>query len=128
MLVDSDAIATIAVKDLKVARHFYGEKLGLKERPDSDIPGVVTYQSGGSKVLLYQSQYAGTNRATIATWAAQDLEAVVRTLAGKGVTFEHYDLPELTREGDIHSARDFKVVWFKDPDGNILSVNSTPVR
>lgn len=93
MLVDSDAIATIAVKDLKVARHFYGEKLGLKERPDSDNPGVVTYQSGGSKVLLYQSQYAGTNRATIATWAAQDLEAVVRTLAGKGVTFEHSIYP-----------------------------------
>ena len=49
-------------------------------------------------------------------------------LKAKGVTFEHYDLPGLTREGDIHRADDFRVVWFKDPDGNILSVQNRPAR
>jgi len=50
------------------------------------------------------------------------VEDVVRTLKSKGVKFEHYDLPETKREGDIHVAGDIKVAWFKDPDGNILSV------
>ena len=56
------------------------------------------------------------------TWAVDDVEDVVRTLKTKGVTFEHYDLPETRREGDVHVSGDIKVAWFKDPDGNILSV------
>jgi hypothetical protein len=51
-----------------------------------------------------------------------ELDAIVRTLGGKGVVFEHYDLPGLTREGDIHVAGPMKVAWFKDPDGNIHSL------
>jgi hypothetical protein len=51
-----------------------------------------------------------------------DVEDVVRTLKGKGVKFEHYDLPDTRREGDVHVSGDIRVAWFKDPDGNILSV------
>ena len=51
----------------------------------------------------------------------------VAELKAKGVTFEHYDdLPGLTRKGDIHRAGDFRVAWFKDPAGNILSVQNRP--
>ena len=46
----------------------------------------------------------------------------MRTLKGKGVRFEHYDLPDTTREGDVHVSGDIRVAWFKDPDGNILSL------
>ena len=42
----------------------------------------------------------------------------------KGITFEHYDMPGMKREGDIHVDGDMKVAWFKDPDGNILNVVS----
>ena len=46
-------------------------------------------------------------------------------IAAKGVTFEHYDnLPGLTRKDDVHSAGDIRVVWLKDPDGNILSIQN----
>ena len=62
--------------------------------------------------------------ATALTWAVDDVEDVVRTLKSKGVRFEHYDLPETRREGDVHVSGDLKVAWFKDPDGNILSVVS----
>ncbi len=51
-----------------------------------------------------------------------DVEGVVRTLKAKGVRFEHYDMPNVRREGDIHVAGDLKVAWFKDPDGNILNI------
>ena len=51
-----------------------------------------------------------------------DVDDEVRKLKGKGVKFEHYDLPDTKREGDVHVSGDIKVAWFKDPDGNILSV------
>jgi hypothetical protein len=52
------------------------------------------------------------------------MEDVVQELKTKGVTFEHYDMPDMVREGDIHVFGDMKVAWFKDPDGNILNISS----
>ena len=125
MLGDNNAIATIAVKDLQAARRFYGDVLGLKEQAGSDNPQVITYQSGSGKLLVYLSQYAGTNQATVVTWAVGDLKSIVQALEAKGVAFEHYDLPQLSLQGDIHvAANGFSVAWFKDPDGNILSINT----
>ena len=123
MLADSDAMATIAVRDLKTATRFYEETLGLK--PDGEKQeGGARYTSGNSHVFVYESRYAGTNQATSATWVVPDAEAIVRDLKAKGVVFEHYDLPGLTRQGDLHVAGKFKGAWFKDPDGNILHVLS----
>jgi catechol 2,3-dioxygenase-like lactoylglutathione lyase family enzyme len=124
VLGDTDAIATIAVKDLQAARTFYGDMLGLQQQTGSDNPEAITYESGNSKILVYRSQYAGTNKATVVTWAVgDDLESIVQTLKAKGVAFEHYDLPRLSRQGDIHVAGDgLSVAWFKDPDGNIISI------
>ena len=51
-----------------------------------------------------------------------DIEDVVRELKAKGVSFEHYNMPDVTREDDIHVAGNMKVAWFKDPDGNILNI------
>jgi catechol 2,3-dioxygenase-like lactoylglutathione lyase family enzyme len=124
MLTDNDAMATIAVKDIAAAREFYEGTLHFKRSGD-DQDGVATYRSGKSTVLVYQSAYAGTNKATSATWSVGgELEAIVRGLRDAGVQFEHYDLPGARREGDIHIFGDFKAAWFKDPDGNILHVNS----
>jgi hypothetical protein len=81
------------------------------------------YRSGGTSVLIYQSQFAGTNEATAATWeVGGDIETVVQDLKAKGVTFEHYDMPGMTRKGDVHVAGKHKAAWFKDPDGNILAL------
>jgi hypothetical protein len=54
--------------------------------------------------------------------SADAVEDVIRRLKSKGVRFEHYDLPDTRREGDVHVSGHIKVAWFKDPDGNILSV------
>jgi catechol 2,3-dioxygenase-like lactoylglutathione lyase family enzyme len=126
MLGSKNAGATLAVSDLQRARSFYENTLGLE--PLQEDLGSVLYKSGDSVVLVHPSEYAGTNKATAATWAAgDDFEAIVQDLRSKGVTFEHYDdLPDTTREGDVHSIGELKGVWFKDPDGNILSlVNMT---
>jgi catechol 2,3-dioxygenase-like lactoylglutathione lyase family enzyme len=121
MLGDNDAIATIPVKDLAVAEKFYRKTLGLKPLKTEE-EGVSRFQSGESEVLVYASPYAGTNQATTATWVVDHVEELVRDLRSKGVTFEHYDLPGLTLEDDVHMAGDFRAAWFKDPDGNILHI------
>ena len=124
MLADRIAMATIAVKDLAAARKFYEGALHLK-KSGPEIREAASYKSGDSTIVIYRSQYAGTNKATAATWNVGDeLEAVVRTLKNAGVAFEHYDMPGIRREGDIHMAGDFKTAWFKDPDGNILNINN----
>lgn len=122
MLANRNVMASIAVKDIDVARKFYGDTLGLQAL-DSEQQGVLSYQSGKTVMVVYVSQYAGTNRATSATWAVgDDFDSIMQTLKAKGVTFEHYDLPGLVREGDVHVAGTFKGAWFKDPDGNILHI------
>ena len=121
MLSEANAVATIAVKNLETARKFYHDTLGLKETRFEDYE-VVVFTSGQSLINVYRSQFAGTNKATALTWAGEDVEAEVRRLKGKGVTFEHYDMPGLKREGDIHVAGPIKVAWLKDPDGNILNI------
>ena len=120
MLADSDAMATIAVKDLETARKFYEEKIGLQLADKQ--PGVLRFRSGRSLIVLYPSQYAGTNQATVLTWAVHDAEPIASEPRSRGVSFEHCDLPGLTRTDDLHVAGSFKGAWLKDPDGmHILS-------
>ena len=122
MLGSKNALATIAVKDIEVAKQFYEGKLRLEPVPTGES-GVLSYRSGSSTILVYVSQFAGTNTATAATWiVGDDVERIVETLKSRGVTFEHYDMPETARVGDVHVSGKVKVAWCKDPDGNILSI------
>jgi catechol 2,3-dioxygenase-like lactoylglutathione lyase family enzyme len=124
MLGNTDAVATIAVKDLDVAKRFYEGTLGLTP-VDAEGDELIVYKSGNSRLNVYRSKYAGTNQATALTWAVGDrLDEVVAKLKAKGVKFEHYDMPGMTLKGDVHVADGMKVAWFKDPDGNILNVVS----
>jgi catechol 2,3-dioxygenase-like lactoylglutathione lyase family enzyme len=121
MLKDKTPAATVAVSDLRQARTFYEQTLGLGAADES--PGAVVYRAGSSFLLVYPSDYAGTNQATAATWGVgEDFDSVVEDLRSKGVGFEHYDLPDTTREDDVHVMGEMRAVWFKDPDGNILSL------
>jgi hypothetical protein len=122
MLGNKDAATNIAVRNLDTAQKFYEGTLGLKE-VGREGGEVITYRSGNSTFFVYRSEYAGTNKATAATWTVgDDVEGEVRRLKEKGVRFEHYDMPGMTRKGDVHVGGDMKVAWFKDPDGNILSI------
>ena len=124
MLGDKDAASNVAVKSLETAKKFYEEILGLTPVGTEGEEAVV-FKSGNSTVYVYKSQYAGTNKATAISWVVgENVEGVVQQLKAKGVTFEHYDMPGVTRNGDVHVADDMKVAWFKDPDGNILNITS----
>jgi len=122
MLNNKDATANLAVKNLDTARKFYKDTLGLMQ-VGTEGQEVIVFKSGQTTINVYRSQYAGSNQATTLTWAVgDDVENEVRALKAKGVTFEHYDMPGMTREGDVHFGGNMKVAWFKDPDGNILNI------
>jgi catechol 2,3-dioxygenase-like lactoylglutathione lyase family enzyme len=124
MLGNRDAAVNIAVRNLETARRFYEGTLGLKQ-VSADGDHLIAYRSGNSTLLVYRSDYAGTNKATAATWTVgEDVEGIARALKAKGVAFEHYDMPGVTRNGDVHVGGGRKIAWFKDPDGNILCIVS----
>ena len=124
MLAAKETMATVAVRDLNAARRFYEGTLGLK-LTEAQEQEALTYQAGSAKILVYRSQFAGSNQATAATWLlGKDMEKVVKELRGKGVVFEHYTMPGLTLKGDIHEGGGMKAAWFKDPDGNIHALVS----
>ena len=125
MLAAKDVAATIPVKDLEKAKRFYQDTLGLTPVDTEDGEAVV-FEAGRSRVLVYRSQFAGTNKATAATWGVgNDIEREVQVLKDKGVAFEHYnDMPNTTVKGDVHVSGDMRAAWFKDPDGNILAMVS----
>lgn len=121
MLKDRNASAIVAVSDLNRARIFYEDTLGLTLEGGSVEDGILNFRTGQTSLGVYVSDYAGTNKANAVTWQMKvDLIDVVNDLRSRGVVFEHYpDMPG-TLNGDIHEAGPMKMVWFKDPDGNIL--------
>jgi catechol 2,3-dioxygenase-like lactoylglutathione lyase family enzyme len=119
MLGNKQAVATVAVRDLAAGRRFYEGTLGLTVE---HVEGgeAISFRTGGTRLIVYRSEFAGSNRATAVNWSVgSELEAIVRGLREKGVAFERYDLPGLERQGDLHVAGPMKMAWFKDPDGNI---------
>ena len=121
MLKDKNSSAIVAVSDLARARQFYEGVLGLTLASGDD--NVLSFKTGATTLVVYKSDFAGTNQANAVVWGVGDeVEAITADLKGKGVVFEHY--PGMNVQGDMHVAGKFKAVWFKDPDGNILHYNN----
>lgn len=122
MLSNLNPMATIGVKNLTAARKFYEGTLGFKPldmKGEADC--VQFYKAGNSTFEVYESDFAGTNKATAMTWVTPDISKEVDELKKKGVSFEHYEnMPDTKLEGDIHVMGSMKNAWFKDPDGNIF--------
>lgn len=124
MLSNFKLIATLPATDMARAKSFYADKLGLE--PVEDGEHEAWYETGGARFLLYMSGFAGTNQATAAGFVVDDVEATVAELKGRGVVFEEYDFDELKTVDGIATTEDgTKAAWFKDSEGNIVSIAST---
>ena len=111
---------TIPAKDLDGTRKFYEGVLGLEVVMEN--PAGITYRSGDSVVSLYPTEFAGTAQHTLGGFIVDDVDAAVADLRARGVTFEEYDMPGLKTENGIAELGGERGAWFKDPEGNILSV------
>ncbi len=126
MLSDKNSDATIAVSDIGAAKKFYEGVLGLTPAGPTG-PEVLLYKTGSTRLMVYRSEYAGTNRATAATWSVgKEVDAIVAALSARGVVFEKYDMPGSAWEAGVHVMGHMRAAWFKDPDGNILSIVGAP--
>jgi catechol 2,3-dioxygenase-like lactoylglutathione lyase family enzyme len=111
---------TIPAKDLDRTRRFYEDVLGAQVVMED--PGGIIYRSGDSTFSLYPTEYAGTAQHTLGAFMVRDVETTVADLRSKGVRFEDYDLPGVKTVNGIADIDGFRGAWFKDPEGNILSV------
>ena len=121
MLANSRVLAVLPAVDLERARRFYEEKLGLQS---VDMAGGAMFECGqGTQLALYQRETPTQADHTAAGFTVDNVEEVVRGLRARGVVFEQYDMPELkTDELGIAVKEGVKGAWFKDTEGNILSV------
>jgi catechol 2,3-dioxygenase-like lactoylglutathione lyase family enzyme len=130
MLGAYPVFAVVPCVDLPGARKFYSETLGLTEVEMAGMPeeaketGALFECGQGTNILVYARAEPTKADHTAAGWLVPDLDAVVDQLIDRGVTMEVYDMPDVEwdERGVAHMGPN-KAVWFKDPAGNILSVN-----
>jgi catechol 2,3-dioxygenase-like lactoylglutathione lyase family enzyme len=112
---------TIPASDLARARAWYADKLGLTT--DQEQGEALLYRSGDDRLfLLFYSSAAGTAQHQLAAWVVDDLEVVVAELRGRGVAFIEYDQPGLRTVDGIARTPAGKAAWFKDSEGNVLTI------
>jgi catechol 2,3-dioxygenase-like lactoylglutathione lyase family enzyme len=113
--------ATLPASDLARARQFYEGTLGL--HPVDENPGGVWYEGGGTRFLLFPSGGVASGTHTQIGFRVDDIDATVRDLESRGVTFESYDTPHLkTVNGIADVAPGVRSAWFKDTEGNMIGV------
>ena len=130
-LAEAGIVAIVPVSDVEAAIRFYGDTLGLElqERRD-DLPEnrEAEFEAGHGTLLVYESVGAGKSRHTVADFRVDDVDATVATLRERGVEFEDYNLPELKTEGGVAAVGDVRAAWCRDPDGNLLAIESVAAR
>ena len=127
MLKDSPIIPYIPATDIRRARQFYEQKVGLVAKQEA-AGGVVYQCANATWIFLYQSSGAGTSKSSQAFWQVKDVEAEVATLRARGVVFEEYDMPQLKTVNGIFTGGGSKAAWFKDSEGNIMAIIETVIE
>ena len=112
---------TLPTSDLERSRGFYEGVLGFT--PSDVSPGGVTYESAeGTRFLVFPSTGRAAGTHTQMGFTVPDIEAEVRELKERGVTFETYDFAGFDADLSIASFPGVRSAWFKDPDGNLLGI------
>jgi catechol 2,3-dioxygenase-like lactoylglutathione lyase family enzyme len=124
MLSQYDAIPTLPTSNLQKARQFYEGTLGF-------VPHVienegVLYSAGSDMFLLYPSGFAGTNRATSMSFQvpAEAFDEEVAELRRRGIVLDEFEFEDAVWEDGVMSYGEEKGVWFRDPDGNTIAVET----
>jgi catechol 2,3-dioxygenase-like lactoylglutathione lyase family enzyme len=121
MLTNSPIYPSLPATDLDRAKRFYAEKLGLT--PESELPGGLWYSCGrDTRFSVFTSQGEALGTYTQALWLVEDVESEVAALKARGIVFEEYDLPSLKTVNSIAMVGPNKGAWFKDSEGNLLSL------
>ena len=121
MFRGTKAFSSFSVNDLRKAKQFYGETLGLdvSEKPE----GLELSAASGTKIFIYPKSNHTPATFTILNFPVDDIEKANDELMKRGVRFEHYNEGHLkTNDKGIYRGKGPSIAWFKDPAGNILSI------
>lgn len=125
MFRDTKAFSSFSVDNLQRAKEFYGQTLGLEvvETPE----GLELHIAGSTPVFVYPSDTYTAPKHTVLNFPVEDIDAAVEELTRRGVSMEHYDLPDIkTDERGIFRGNGESgpraIAWFKDPAEHVLSV------
>ncbi len=129
-MLDSPMFPVLAASDIERAKAWYRDKLGMEPMFEDLERGMAGYSHAGGMVLVYLSEFAGTNGATAAGFVSEDFDADVAALRERGVVFEDLEFPDGSATVDgVAEAPDGsggKSAWFKDSEGNILAISTPP--
>ena len=123
MLGSSEVIAFIATKDLNRARTFYEEALGLHLVESN--PNALVFETNGRMLRITLVDSLTPANHTVVGWEVADIEAMAAEFDGRGIVFERYPMLEQDDQGICTFPNGDRVAWFKDPDGNTLSISQT---
>ena len=115
------AFSSFSVNDLRKAKEFYGNTLGLKV---SETPEGLELKTGATGVFIYPKPNHAPATFTVLNFPVDDIDDAVASLKERGIEFEQYNLPDLKtdKDGVARGPDGPQIAWFKDPAGNILSV------
>ena len=118
---EARSFSSFSVDDLKKAKEFYGDKLGLDI---SEMEEGLELNTGDATVFIYPKSNHTPASFTVLNFPVEDIEAAVDELKSLGITLEHYNLPDIKTDerGIARGRKGPTIAWFKDPAGNILSV------
>lgn len=120
MLTAAKLMAFVPTRDPAAARAFYERVLGLRFLDEDGF--AVTLESNGIRVRLVRVENHDPAKFTIVGWEVTDIEKAVSDLENRGVAFVQFGMPGQDARGIWASPGGARVAWFKDPDGNTLSV------
>jgi catechol 2,3-dioxygenase-like lactoylglutathione lyase family enzyme len=117
----SRIVAFVPTKNAARARKFYGGTLGL--RLVGDDPFAVVFDAGGTMLRVVKVAEFMPAAFTVVGWEVDDIEAMARKLGKKKIRFQRYQGMRQDRLGIWSAPSGARVAWFKDPDGNLLSIS-----
>ncbi len=120
MLNHSKLVAFVPTTDFPKARSFYESILGLEVVSEDNFALVL--DANGTMLRVTKVQDFKPQPFTILGWTVADIESDVTGLAKRGVHFEQYGMPGQDQRGIWNSPSGARIAWFKDPDGNVLSL------
>jgi catechol 2,3-dioxygenase-like lactoylglutathione lyase family enzyme len=121
MLAETDIIAFVPTRDFDAARAFYGQTLGLRFVEGDGF--ALVFDAGGTMLRVVKVPEYTPFPFTILGWKVADITDMVGRLQANGVVFERYAFLEQDPLGIWSSPSGARIAWFKDPDGNTLSLS-----
>ena len=121
MFDNASCSAVLPAADIARARTFWHDVFDL-DPVDQFAPDALMYEINGTRILVYETQFAGTAQSTSMAIDVQDFDAAIAELRSKGVELNDYDFPGLTTVDGVAELDGNRVAWFNDSEGNIISL------